>query len=463
MKNKGLIFSIIALAWPTILEQAMQSAVSYVDYAMVGKVGTEAIAAVGVTSTVTWLVNSPLWALGTGFLACVAINVGAGEREKVRANSAQAVSVSLILGLIMTVITVGLSPFVPGWMNAEETIAGTAGMYFAIICAPMVFRSLLAVIGGVMRGAGDTRTPMIVNVGVNITNVILNYFLIYEPHEVNVFGARFNVWGAGLEVIGAAIGTAVAFTLGGAALTLLLYRHKDVSPRGLSLRPDMTVLKPCFRIALPNVFQSLIVMTGQTLFASMVNSLGTVAVTAHSTALTAESAFYIPGYGMKAAASALMGQAYGAKDARRMKSLGRLFLIIEILLMCITGTTLFLAAGSIMKLFSNDAKVIELGTTVLKMVAVSEPVYGVAIILEGMFFGVGDTLYPSIYEAACMWGVRIIGTFVTVKLMGMDLPAAWGCMIAHNTALAMCMIYRYTRGRWNPLNAPKSAKSARTV
>lgn len=449
MKNKKLIFAIIALAWPTILEQAMQSAVQYVDYAMVGKVGTEAIAAVGVTSTVTWLVNSPLWALGTAFLACVAISVGAGERDKVRAYASQAVSVSLILGAVMTVITVGLSPFVPVWMNAESDIAPKAAVYFGIVCAPMVLRALLYVLGGVMRGAGDTRTPMIVNVGVNLLNVILNYLLIYDTHKVG----GITVPGAGLGVTGAAIATAASFAFGGLAMTVLLYRHKAASPRGMSIKPDMKILRPCFRIALPNVFQSLIVMSGQTLFASMVNSLGTVAVTAHSTALTAESAFYIPGYGMKAAASALMGQAYGAKDAQRMKSLGRLFLIIEIMLMCLTGSTLFIAAERIMRIFSSDARVIELGTTVLRMVAVSEPVYGVAIILEGMFFGVGDTLYPSIYEACCMWGVRIAGTFVTVKLLKMGLPAAWGCMIAHNSALAVCMMIHYVRGRWNPLNA----------
>ena len=154
---------------------------------------------------------------------------------------------------------------------------------------------------------------------------------------------------------------------------------------------------------------------------------------------------------MQAAASALVGQAYGAGDRPRMRRLTRTFLAIIICLMSVTGALLFILARPIMGFFTPDAAVIALGASVLMMVAVSEPVYGVAIILEGVFYGVGDTKRPFLFEAVCMWGVRIFGTFVTVKCMGMGLRAAWGCMIAHNAALAVLMIIRYRRGSWNPL------------
>ena len=203
---------------------------------------------------------------------------------------------------------------------------------------------------------------------------------------------------------------------------------------------------------MPNVLQRTIVCLGQVTFSSMVNSLGTVAVTAHSTAITAESAFYIPGFGVQAAASALVGNAYGAKDKKRMRELTRMLLMIVFFLMVITGTALFFCAEGVMGLFTDDARVIHLGAKVLKMVAVSEPVYGVAIILEGIFHGVGDTLSPFIFEAACMWGVRIVGTFVTVKCLHGDLSAAWASMIAHNVVLALMLTIHYFRGRWNPLN-----------
>ena len=452
MNRKSVFFSIVALAWPTILEQAMQTAVSYIDYAMVGKVGTAAIAAVGVTGTVTWLVNSPLWAFATGFLACIAQDSGAGDTEHARRTAAQAVTVSVAVGALMTLIFVGLSPVIPRWMGAEPEICRDAAWYFGIVSAPLVFRALMIVLGGVIRGVGDTRTPMLVNVGVNLINIVFNFLLIYPTRQVRIFGHAFTMWGANLGVPGAAIATAIAFVFGGVAMVAVLLRHKGISPRGCAFRPDAAILKPCMRITVPNVLQRTIVCLGQVTFSSMVNSLGTVAVTAHSTAITAESAFYIPGFGVQAAAAALVGNAYGAKDKKRMRELTRMLLMIVFFLMVITGTALFFCADEVMGLFTDDARVIDLGAKVLKMVAVSEPIYGVAIILEGIFHGVGDTLSPFIFEAACMWGVRIVGTFVTVKCLHGDLSAAWASMIAHNVVLALMLTIHYFRGKWNPLN-----------
>ena len=414
--------------------------------------GVSALAAVGVTSTVTWLVNSPLWAFGTGFLACVARDMGAGDRAHARRTAAQAVKVALILGAVMTAIFVAAAPIIPGLMKADPAIRRDASIFFGVICIPLIPRALLILLGGVLRGAGDTRTPMVVNVALNVLNIALNFLLIYPTRVVSAFGHPITVWGANLGVTGTAIATAISFTFGGIAMTFMLFRHEGISPRGESFRLDGEIMRPCLKITLPNAAQRLVACFGQVTFASMVNSLGQIATTAHSTAITAESAFYIPGYGMQAAASALMGNACGAGDKGRMRSLSRTLLILVFCLMIVTGGLLFLLAGNVMRIFTADADVVRLGTTVLRMVAVSEPVFGLAIILEGIFQGVGDTLYPFIIDAACMWGVRILGTYITVVRLGMGLPAAWAFMIAHNACLAIFMAIRYRGGKWNPLS-----------
>ncbi len=452
MKDKGVFHSIVALAWPTILEQAMQVAVQYIDYAMVGSVGVAALAAVGVMGTMTWLVNSPLWALAAAFLACVARDVGAQDVPHARRTAAQAVTVSVAVGAVMTALFVSLSPRIPQIMGAAPEIRKSAALYFAIVCAPLMFRALLIVLGGVLRGAGDTRTPMLVNLGLNLLNIVLNCLLIYPARDVLLLGHSVHVWGANLGVAGASLATALAYVSGGVSMLLSLLRHPETSPRGMRFLPDREILKPCVRIAIPATLQRLTACLGQVTFQSMVNSLGTVAATAHATAITAESAFYIPGFGMQAAASALIGQAYGARDKARMGQLARTFLLLIVGLMSVTGALLFLLARPVMGVFTGDSAVLSLGASVLMMVAVSEPVYGVAIILEGVFYGVGDTKSPFVFEAACMWGVRILGTVLAVKVMGLGLRAAWGCMIAHNVTLAVLMAVRYRRGRWNPLN-----------
>ena len=183
----------------------------------------------------------------------------------------------------------------------------------------------------------------------------------------------------------------------------------------------------------------------------MINSLGDVSTAAHTIANTVESAFYIPGYGMMAAAATPAGNAYGAKDAKRIRDLGRMILMIEVSLMVVSGSLLFLFALDMMTLFSRDAQVITLGAMVLRMVAVSEPFYGVSIIIEGMLQGMGKTVMPFICNVIGMWGVRIIGTFLCTQLFGLGLVSAWGCMIGHNMLLFCLFAAYYMSGKWNPL------------
>ena len=205
------------------------------------------------------------------------------------------------------------------------------------------------------------------------------------------------------------------------------------------------------KVAIPNALQRFGTSFGYVVFASMINSIGDVATAAHTIANTVESAFYIPGYGMQAAAATLAGYAYGAKDGRWLKRLGRTILQIELLLMVVSGGALFLTAPPLVRLFSEHTAVVLLGVTVLRMVALSEPFYGVSIIIEGMLQGMGRTVLPLILNLAGMWGVRIVGSWICTQVLGLGLVAAWGCMIAHNLFLFVVYFIFYLSGKWNPL------------
>lgn len=447
-----MILTILSLAWPTMLEQLMQTAVQYIDTAMVGSLGTQATAAVGATSTVGWLVGSTISAFGIGFLSFIARALGAGDRELAKRSVSQAVLMVLILGIAFTVITTSLSGLVPVWMQVDASVQSLASSYFLILYLPMLPRTATIIFGTVLRAAGDTKTPMKVGVMVNAVNVLLNFLLIYPTRTVTLFSHELTLFGAGWGVLGAAAASAIAFTLGGIQITIVLWRHPMVSPKGEKLKPDMSILKPCFKVALPNMLQRFGTSLGYVAFASMINSLGEVATAAHTIANTVESAFYIPGYGMQTAAATLAGNAYGAKDERQMKELARMFIPIEILLMIFSGSMLFVFAGPLMGLFSNSSDVITLGTTVLRMVAVSEPFYGFSIIIEGMMQGVGKTKAPFVYNIVGMWGVRIVGTFICTQILSFGLVSAWACMIAHNLLCFVLFLITYLRGSWNPLH-----------
>ena len=443
--------TIMTLAWPTIVEQVMQTAVQYIDTAMVGSLGTQATAAVGATSTIAWLVGSTFSALGVGFLALIAKACGAGDLEAAKKAAAQTSLVVLVAGIFATIVCTAVSGMVPVWMQVDPAVQELAGTYFFILYLPMLFRSASILFGTVLRAAGDTKTPMWVGIIVNCINIVLNFLLIYDTRTVSLLGLRFAIPGAGWGVTGAAAASALSYVWGGIHITWVLWRHPLVSPKGMSLKPDMSILRPCVKIAFPNMLQRFGTSLGFVAFAAMINSLGEDSTAAHTIANTVESAFYIPGFGMQTAAATLAGNAYGANDCRRMKSLASMFIPLEILLMIFSGACLFLSAPALMGIFSANDTVIGLGSTVLRMVAVSEPFYGFSIIIEGFMMGVGRTKTPFIYNIIGMWMVRIAGTFLCTQLLGLNLISAWACMIAHNLLLFVLFLICYLRGVWNPL------------
>ena len=449
--NWALLPTVLSLAWPTMLEQLMGTAVQYIDTAMVGSLGTAATAAVGSTTTVNWLIGSTVSAFGVGFLAFVSQAYGAGEFDRARRAVAQSVLAVLFTGLVFTALTLSLSRQVPVWMQVDPSIQALAGQYFFILYTPMLFRSTTVIFGTVLRAAGDTKTPMRVGVAVNLINVVLNFLLIYPTRTVRLFGAKLTLWGAGRGVVGAAEASAIAVAVGGLAITAALCRHREISPMGVSLRPDKSILLPCLRIAFPNMLQRFGTSLGYVAFAAMINSLGELSTAAHTIANTVESAFYIPGYGMMTASATLTGNAIGRGDRQLLRSQARLILLLEVGMMIVSGSLLFAFAPKMVGLFSADAAVILLGSTVLRMVACSEPFYGVPIVIEGMLMGAGKTVAPFVFNIIGMWGIRIVGTFICTQILGLGLVSAWGCMITHNLALFGMFLVYYYRGRWNPL------------
>ncbi len=448
----ALLPTIVALAWPTMLEQLLHTAVQYIDTAMVGSLGTEATAAVGSTTTVNWLVGSTVSAIGVGFLAYISQARGAGKHDKAREASGQAVLAVLVVGVIFTIITLAISPFVPTLMQVEPSIRKTSATYFFILYTPMLFRCASIIFGTVLRSAGDTKTPMRVGILVNIVNVALNFFLIYKTRFIVIGNFFLFIPGANLGVIGAGVASAISFFVGGVVITIALLKHKEISPRGQSIKPKASILKPCFKVAFPNALQRFGTSFGYVAFASMINSLGGVATAAHTIANTVESAFYVPGYGMQSASATLAGNSLGAGDKQKIKQLSRMIIFIEGALMIVSGSLLFVFAPNLVGLFSNDSEVITLGTTVLRMVALSEPFYGISIVIEGMMQGMGKTKMPFITNIIGMWLVRILGTFILTQICHYGLISAWACMILHNLTLFVVFIIYYLTGKYIPKN-----------
>lgn len=447
-QRKEMIVIICSLAWPSVVEQALQTTVQYVSSAMVGRLGAKASAAVGLTTTVNWLINSPAFAMGIGVLSYISLCIGAKKVEKAKIAAIQSIIITIILGIIMGIATLSISPFLPKWLGAAPEIQRNASLYFGIICLPMLFRVATIIFGAVLRSTGDTKTPMKVNLIMNITNIILNFILIYGNQTIFLGKLKIPVYGAGLGVVGSAIAAAISYTISGILMFLALYKNKIVSPKGKKIKLNLPIMKRCVNVGFPVTIERVTTCLGQVVFSSLVTRLGTLAFAAHSIALTAEEAFYIPGYGMQAAASTLAGNALGEKNEKKLQQVSVTMIAIAVAVMTITGTILFLFPDFMMSIFIKDPVVIKSGSSVLRIVAISEPMFGALIILEGIFNGVGDTKTPVFVSILSMWGVRILSTFLCVYKFKLGLKAVWLCMIADNIFRFTLLFIRFLSGAW---------------
>ena len=268
-------------------------------------------------------------------------------------------------------------------------------------------------------------------------------------------GKELVIPGAGWGVQGAAAASAIAYTIGGIAITVKLWKHTDISPKGQSFLPDSAVLRPCLKVAVPNMFQRFATSLGYVAFASMINSLGETATAAHTIANTVESAFYIPGYGMQTAAATLAGNALGANDNKKLNSLAKAIVPLEVGLMVISGSLLFIFAPILIRLFSSDAQVIRLGSTVLRMVAVSEPFLWCTYCDRGHDARCGENSNSLYFQCSGNVGCKNSGDFYLH-------PSSWTgtcvCLGMHDRSqyASFCLFtLHYFSGRWNPMNKTK--------
>ncbi|MCM1102431.1 MAG: MATE family efflux transporter [Clostridium sp.] len=422
--RREMLKALVTLSIPTILEEMLATLLQYVDTAMVGRLGENATAAVSVTTTVTWLIHSIPSALSVAALSLIAKAVGSGDEKRIQRLSEQVFLLAVGCGLVMSVISMALSPYIPVWMGAEESIQRQASVYFFIICMPMLFRTWNSILGAAIRATKDTRTPMLINLGANLLNVALNYLLIYT---------------CGLGVTGAAIASAISYTLAGILMFAAYRRNRLLHWKFKGFAPDGPILKDCARISIPVLGTNVASCFGYVVFASLVTGMGNTIFAAHSIAVTAETIFYIPGYGLRTATSALVGISLGEGDRRKFETVGGLSVGLTMAMMLMSGLILYRAAYPLMCLFTNSDQVARIGAEMLKLVAFSEPFFGLMVVMEGIFYGLGRPKYTFFVETFSMWGVRIFLAFVCVRIWNLGLREVWYCMIADNVCKAVLL------------------------
>jgi len=441
---------IFYLAWPTVVEQILQTMVNYVDAAMVGSLGAQATGSIAINNSLIWLVNGLMVASALGFSVQIAREVGVGNLEQVKKIVRQALAFAFVGGLGLSLCVEALSGYIPVWLGAEPAVVDRAVLYLRIISAAFLFNTLVAFCGGILRGAGDTRTPLICNILANIVHIGGNFFLIFPTRQVEIGKYCFTVWGAGLGVAGAGLSTALSFTMCALVLLAVVFFRPSkvqISIKG-DYRPDRRILHQAWLLGSPAGYERLILSSGQLVVTKMVAGLGNTALAAYYLTNTAEAISYLPGYGFSVAATTLTAQALGAGKKDLAKKFSGLCVKYGLWLMGLAGVLMIIFSRPLIGFFTPDPEVLALGSKGLKIMALSEPFFAVATVVAGVLRAAGDSKWPFYVTAIGMWGVRLFILYLMCYPLGWGVYGAWIAMVIDLAVRGVISWWRFKQEKW---------------
>ena len=441
---------IITLSVPAIFSQISSIIMQYIDASMVGRLGADASASIGLVSSSTWLVNGVCSAVAVGFTVQIAHRIGAGKDREARAIVRQGLLSVFCFALAMSLAASAASSYLPVWLGAGENLRGDASAYFLVFALFLPVQQMNYAASGMLQCSGNMKTPSALNILMCPLDVVFNFLLIFPTRELTLMGRTLTVPGAGLGVTGAALGTAfaqlsVCFLMLGA----LLFRSPQLRlRREEKLHISRSVLKTAVRIAIPAGAEQIFSSGAQVAQTRIVAPLGTISIAANSFAVTAESLCYMPGYGVGTAATTIIGQSIGAGRKDLTYRLGWLTVALGMGLMVITGTLLYVLAPAMIGMMAVDEAVIELGVRVLRIEAFAEPLFGASIVASGVFQGTGSTLVPMLLNFGTMWGIRVPLSAILAAKWG--LVGVWVAMALQLGVCGICFLIRLAGKRWLP-------------
>lgn len=452
------------LSWPAIMAQLSSIMMQYIDAAMVGRLGADDSASVGLVSTSLWLFWGLCSAATVGFSVQVAHRIGATDYAGARGVLRQGITSSFLFGVIMALIGVSIANHLPIWLGGTDAVNHKASTYFFVFVAALPILSMNYLGSAILRASGNMKTAGALNVLMCILDVVFNFFLIFPSSHLTISGMEITIPGANLGVLGAALGTVCAeIVTASLVMWQACWRQTDLAIFGTiakrrttnaptennrlkSFRPTGNVLKNAMRVSAPMTLEHGVICGAQIMGTVIVAPLGVMAIAANSFAVTAEALCYMPGYGIGDAATTLVGQSYGAKRKDLARQFAHLTVGLGMAVMTIMGVILWLCAPMVMAILSPVAEIQQLGTSALRIEAWAEPMFAASIVAYGAMVGVGDTIMPAIMNFSSIWLVRLPIAAILAPTMGLN--GVWLAMCIELCFRGIIFLWRLLSGTW---------------
>ncbi len=442
MKPSKANSEILSLAWPAILSNLTYTVVSLIDMVMVGTLGPAAVASVGLGGLLIWMAYSFMSSVSVGTTALVARFKGGGKHREKNTVVAQSMLIVVFLSFFITLAGFFLSGDVIAFMGAEEDVISLSRTYLRTVFLSSFFVFLAFVSESGLRGAGDTRTPMKIDLLINGINIVLDYILIF---------GRFGFPEMG--VFGAAVASATAFTVGGLLHLAILSSGRYAVKLDLGLlHPDLEVIKRILRIGVPASLERLVMSGSFTAYTGIIVAFGTLPLAATQIGIRIEAFSFMPGIGFSVAAAALVGQSLGADEREKAYNVGLQTSKLGLIFMGSMGVIMFLFAPWLVSIFTKDPEVIRLGTFYLRIVGALQPFQAVLFVLAGGLDGAGDTRWVLYTTTIGMWLIRLPLAYFLGIILDLGVLAAWLAMGVDVVLRSAFLYSRYHSRAWMDIN-----------
>lgn len=440
--RRELALTLATLALPMLGEQILNFLIGFVDTYLAGEISREATAAVGTGAYFGWFLTLAFALVNTGVAALVSRAFGAGDRATANRVLGQGFALGFAVGVVLSLAVFFAADQIARQFMVETSAAATCAAYLRIDALSYVFASLTFVGAAALRAAGDTRTPMRIMAAVSVINAVVSAALVYG-------------WvGLKLGVVGIALGTMAARTLGGLMMLAVLLR----GAHGLKLaiprwRPDREIMRRMLRIGIPGATDAFFLFAAQILFLkivahSAIGAQATVNYATHVIAVRLEAISFLPATAWMTAATTLLGQALGARRPETARRAGHVAAMLSLTTSSLVGLIFATASGLIYRNMSEDADVRALGRTLLPYMGMIQPLLGLGIVYAGALRGVGDTRFTMGMSLLSSLGVRVLLAGFGVFFLNLGLLGAWLGMFGDNLVRCFISLGRFIHGGW---------------
>jgi multidrug resistance protein, MATE family len=434
----GMQGRVLRLAWPVIGENMLQTLLGVVDTLLVAQLGAAAIAGVGTGLQLTFFLISALSAVTIGASILVAHAAGARDGQGANRLARQSLLWGVAISVPLSIAAVALGDPLIGVFGVTPEVAEIGAGFWRIVAGGSVLLMLMLTCSAILRGLGDSRTPMLATLLANVVNAVAAYGLIFGAWGLPALGTDGSAWASNLgRLVGAIM-----------LLAVLIKGRGLVTLRGrLGWRPDLSVARRIFQLGVPAASEQVLTTLSFLTLTIVIASLGTDVLAAQRLAFTAMSFAFLPGFGFAIAATALVGQSLGARRPAEAAAVAGIATRWAVIWMGALAVVFFFFGAQIMRLFSDDPAVITFGADSLRVIALSQPFWAVMFVQAGALRGARDTTFPLRVNTLGMWAAVGLA-WLAVSVFHLGLVAAWGAYAVVAPAMAFLLWRRFRRGDW---------------